>query len=225
MEPPPASPETPASAPEERRKIPSWQIGAFLLVALLYLIFSAPRSTDAPGTVMAPAVTKAEALGQVLAKYGAEHGGKYPEGKTSTEIFQALIDQGYLTDLSLLYYPMPGKTPPATKQLTPENVCWDLTGGVDASSPGGLPVVYSTGFNIIYYPGARPGIPPLPFWQGMTDHTHARDFMAICDADGKAKSIFTGSTSELEFMSADVDLRGRTYLQLTPTGVIPPRPQ
>jgi hypothetical protein len=222
---PPSSTEPPAPPPDEKRKIPSWQIGAFLLAALLYLIFSAPRSTNAPGEVMAPAVTKAQALGQVLAKYAADHDGKYPEGKTSTEIFQSLIDQGYLTDLSLLYYPMPGKIPATTKQLAPENVCWDMTGAVDANSPGDLPEVYSTGFNILYSLGSRPYSPPLPWWQGLTDHTYARDFMAICDHDGKAKSIFTGSTSELEFIPAELDLKGRTYVQLTPTGVIPPRTQ
>jgi hypothetical protein len=223
MEPTPSTPDGAAEAPGAKRaRLPVWKIGGFLLAALVYLVVTTPRVTNAPGAVLTRAVSQAQAIGAVLAKYAADHGGKYPDGKTSTEVFQALIDQNYLTDRSILYYPMPGKRPATTNQLQPENVCWDLTEGVDADSPPTLPVVFSTGFAVAFQPGARPGIPPISWWQGWNDHTFARDFIALCDRAGSGKSVYTGGTSEVAFMPQDIDLKNRTYRQLTPTGTIPP---
>ena len=48
-------------------------------------------------------------LGQVLFAYATDHDGAYPTGKSSTEVFQKLIDESYITDPTMLYFKMSGK--------------------------------------------------------------------------------------------------------------------
>src|ERR1700683_469413 len=42
--------------------------------------------------------------------YSSDHNGRYPQGKSSTEIFQLLLDQNYASDPTAFYFPMTGKT-------------------------------------------------------------------------------------------------------------------
>ena len=64
--------------------------------------------------------------------YANDHNHKYPDGKSSTEVFQKLIDGKYVDDTTIFYVPMKGKTKPIAGQpLKPENVCWDFTGRTD----------------------------------------------------------------------------------------------
>ena len=86
--------------------------------------------------------------------YAQDNSGNYPDGKSSTEVFQQLLDGGYVTDASIFYIPAPGKTKPVSGQkLRPENVCWDVTGGLTNHSPGELPLLFLTGYRVSYSPG------------------------------------------------------------------------
>ena len=96
------------------------------------------------------------AIGLDMFQYAVDHNGNYPrDGKTSTEVFQKLIDENYVSDPGDLYLHMPGKTKATSKHLTAENVCFDVTSGVTNSSPDSLPLVFSTGYTMTYEPGAR----------------------------------------------------------------------
>ena len=102
--------------------------------------------------------------------YAYDNQGNYPDGKSSTEVFQKLLDEGYCTDPTVFFIPLSGKSEPiAGQKLKPENVCWDVTSGVDSSAPDGLPIVFTTGFKVTYIPGgtAVPIIYPYPPF-----HTH-----------------------------------------------------
>ena len=50
------------------------------------------------------------ALGLALYSYANDNSQLYPDGTNSTEVCQKLMDGGYVTDPSIFYIPMPGKS-------------------------------------------------------------------------------------------------------------------
>jgi len=130
---------------------------------------SRPSSSAPPEAVIDKTTADAAlSLGTALNHYAADHDGKYLEGKSSTEIFQKLIDGNYITDPAVLYVDLPGKVKAATKTLQPENVCWDVTSNVDRNSSDMLPVVFLTGYQINYSAGAKSMALPEPPAPGRT---------------------------------------------------------
>ena len=121
-------------------------------VGLLYFLlesFAMP-----PGNIGSPtssAMTTARQIGLMMVAY-ANDNGAYPDGKSSTEVFQKLLDGrykwhagNYCVDPTIFYIGLPGKTKPVMGQkLKPENVCWDVTSGVDPRDPDRLPIVFLT---------------------------------------------------------------------------------
>jgi hypothetical protein len=98
-------------------------------------------------------IQQARTIGLWMFTYSVDHNGAYPDGKTSTEIFQKLIDGKYADNPAEFYFPMDGKTKPTSSKLKPENVCFDATAGATVGSPDSLPLVYSTGYVISYVAG------------------------------------------------------------------------
>ncbi len=99
--------------------------------------------------------------------YANDNDGKYPTGKSSTEVFQQLIDGGYIYDPAVVYTRMAGKVKPlAGQKLRPENVCWDVTADVTLHSPESLPLLFTTGYKVSYAPGADalPFLKPYPIY-------------------------------------------------------------
>jgi hypothetical protein len=122
-----------------------------------------------PGGIRYPvennAMQTAHQLGLTFYSYAMDNNGQYPDGKSSTEIFQKLMEGGYITDPTLFYLPMEGKVQPIPGQrLKPENVSWDVTGGADQSSPDGLPMVFIIRYNVSYASGggATSRVRPYP---------------------------------------------------------------
>jgi hypothetical protein len=116
-------------------------------------------------------------IGECMFYYSADNvagNNAYPNGKSSTEVFQKLIDAGYIRDPSILFVPMPGKIAPEPGQnkLKPENVCWDVTVPVDSSSSNLVPLVFLTGYRINYVPGGS-AVPlkPLPRYRDVPSQT------------------------------------------------------
>ena len=181
------------------------------------------------------AISKARDLGLSLFAYAQDHDGKYPEGKTSTEIFQKLLDGGYLANSDsgngapdLLYYPIPGKVKaaPGTKILKPENVCWDVTCCMDAQSPDELPMIVLTGYKVTYQAGASAIALPHPprswldWWQGKDYPTK----FLVANYKSNSTRHFKASPDGTipNFIPTDFDPEGKTYRQLTPDGELPP---
>jgi len=92
-------------------------------------------------------------IGVAMFTYAAAHNGAYPDGATSTEVFQKLLDGKYITDPGLFYLAMPGKTKATSPTLTSANVSYDVTSGVTADSPDAVPVVFCTGYTVVYIGG------------------------------------------------------------------------
>ena len=163
------------------------------------------------------------AIGLAMYSYANDNNQLYPDGTSSTEVFQKLLDGGYVTDPSIFYVAMDGKTPltDGHKKLKPEYVCWDVTGGVSGFDEGQLPLVFLTGYRFTYAPGG--GFTPLtPFPRYrylMRDSGEAAFFV------NNSAAWMVGQSSSPPFslehiLPADFNAHGKTYRQLTPEGVL-----
>jgi len=165
-------------------------VGLFLLSCLAGIALG-PINKGIERAREAVAMQRARQIAIVMYEYSMDHNGAYPEGTTSTEVFQKLIDGNYVKDASLFYLSMPGKVRPTSNKLSAENVCFDVTSGVAPDSPNSLPLVFSTGYNLLYTvggiatpdPGAHSPFPGIAvaykdnsahFYNAMPDGTIAR---------------------------------------------------
>ena len=224
---------------------------SLLLGIILVLLFSVALGPIGPSIrhwAEMAAMQQSRSIYLMLFSYANDHSGNYPEGKSSTEVFQKLLDGGYCEDPSFFYIPRAGKfkAQPGQK-LKPENVCFDVTSGLDLRSSDYLPVVFSTGYKVNYLPdGAAIPLKTVPqfysrtwlqWWNG-DPKPWAEAGIAVCYKSNNAQ--FTklnpvinpdGSTSVPytyrpdafipHFISPDFKPDGRMYRQLTPDGALP----
>jgi hypothetical protein len=125
------------------------------LLLFLFGIGLGPGGGDFPHYIENTAKQATRTIVLSMFQYANDHDGKYPDGASSTEVFQKLLDENYLTDPAIFFVPLPGKV--AAKmgaKLKPENVAYDVTSGIDANSPDTVPVVFLTGFRMDYRAGA-----------------------------------------------------------------------
>jgi hypothetical protein len=189
---------------------------AIILGFFLWLAFEPGKI----GSHIPPALQAAHDIGLAMFSYANDNDQKYPTGKSSTEVFQKLIDGGYITDPSILYTAdlhVPGKSAASSNHLKPENVCWDITIPVDAvQSDGALPLVFSTGYRIEYVPNGR--ATPLP--------KKGSEFLAVFYVNNSVNGLPDDSSSETNGIVPNVitrtfDAKGVKYVQLTPDGPLP----
>jgi hypothetical protein len=172
-------------------------------------------------------------LGLAMSSYSTDNtanGYAYPDGPSSTAVFQELLDKGYVTDPLLFYIPMAGKVPHlAGQKLRPENVSFDVTAGLSPSDSDSVPLVFTTGFRIVYAPGASlaPLIKPFPDYQ----FQHRWLFFSWTEPDPNlgAAVFYKGNNAVYlraqgdsipNFVPPTFDAKGKTYRQLTPDGVL-----
>jgi type II secretory pathway pseudopilin PulG len=130
-------------------------LSARVLLALLALtLLPASASAQIQQAIQRALMQQTHAIGLALFSYATDNNGAYPTGKSSTEVFQKLIDGGYVSDPSIFYSKMPGKVPPTSNKLKPENVSFDVTVPIDSNSSDMVPVLFTTGFKISYAPGS-----------------------------------------------------------------------
>jgi hypothetical protein len=157
----------------------------------------------------AGAAQLARAISLAMTAYANDHSGAYPEGKTSTEVFQQLIDGHYIPDPTIFYVPMAGKTKATSTTLSPENVCFDVTSGVSSGSSNKIPLVFSTGYTLTYTAGgsATPVSSVDDLLPGIAVAYEDTSSAFIQAEDGKVDGI----------LPASFDPGTETYLQLTPS--------
>jgi hypothetical protein len=172
----------------------------------------------------------ARTIALAMFAYANDHDGRYPDGASSTEVFQELLDEGYIYDPIVLYLQIPGKIQGSHGQkLKPENVCFDLTAGVDAKAPDGLPLVFVTGYKINY----RPGSTALPlqkprtwagWWNGDPKPFDFPEGLAVAYKGNTARSLPLDFSARPEgsisnFIPPDLAVPpDGAYHQLTPDG-------
>jgi hypothetical protein len=119
-----------------------------LFVLLLLGLAIGPITPGVRHPVSSWSVQIAHVIGLAMDSYSRDHNGAYPGGKSSTEVFQRLIDGGYVEDPSIFFrsaYQADGKLAATLKKLKPENVCWDVTIPVNSGSPDALPLIFFHG--------------------------------------------------------------------------------
>jgi hypothetical protein len=146
-------------------------------------------------------------IGMALYAYSQDHKGHYPYGASSTEVFQKLIDEDYITDPKIFYAAMPGKTAPTGKELQPENVSFDYTLGVQPGDVFGVPLVFSTGCKLDYASGKKVRVSgDSPF----------RAMGVAVFYDNEAASFVPVQDSAAQLFNSEYNPKARTYVQLTP---------
>ena len=233
-----------SATPKRRHIRPGFVITCIVvvLVTLFILFVFGGEPSSRPQTPANASMQTARQIGQCLFSYSSDNtqnNNAYPDGNSSTEVFQKLIDEGYVTDSTVFYLPLPGKIKPLPGQkLKPENVCFDLTSGVDSNSPSGLPLVFMTGYKVTYAPGAAAVRLTKPYpqyylkprtWSQWWNNEHpdlAQFGIAVMYKGNEAKFMKLGTTvnpdgSIPNFIPPDFKPDGRTYRQLTPDGLLP----
>jgi len=166
----------------------------------------------------------------VLDAYAVDHGGHYPDGHSSTEIFQKLMDEKYVTDSSIFYRVIPGEISPNTPQLKAADICWDLTlVPIDPAGPR-IPLVYTTGFKIDFKPrGSATSLKPfspsfnLAFAHWWDSAKNPTEHITMAYSDNSSTNVpLTREGTAPNIIPADFDPKGKTYHQLTPDGELPP---
>jgi hypothetical protein len=212
----------------------AWFYG--ILLGLLFMLFSIARGPIYIGIKKSQAtggIQAARTIALAMFQYANDNEQKYPDGKSSTEVFQKLIDGGYISDPTIFYISLPGKTRAvASQKLQPENVSFDVTGGTYSNSPDELPIVFMTGYKVTYAPGgsAVPIIKPYP--QFGVEPNERLDSMppgiVVCYKSNSAKFMNFNNSASVNrdgsisnFVPPDFKPDGKTYRQLTPDGVLP----
>lgn len=213
---PPLPPPAPAPV---KQGMSGWVIA--LIVGAVICIVALPCLAILAGVALGPitngikhakvnmSIQQAHQIGLAMYSYANDNNGTYPDGKTSTEVFQKLLDGGYASDPSIFYVAMPGKTKPTSNHLTAENVCYDVTSGVAADSSDEVPLVFATGYVVTYSANAMAEPDPAA--------KSAFPGMAVFYKNNMARFLNAQSDGTVpSFISPNFDPGNKIYKQLKP---------
>ncbi len=196
-----------------------WTVaGLVLLVVIAVLVFPTTRGLTDHGA--SPVIQNTRAIALMMFQYAVDNNGVYPSGKSSTEVYQQLIDANSCSDPTIFWdgsMKISVKIKPTSKKLKPENVCYDVTVPVDEKSSDDLPVVFLTGYKINYAPGGN----AVPLFK-LSDGRQLGIAAAYHDNTARFKLNNLPNGTATNFISPDFDPAGKKYQQLTPDGVLSP---
>jgi len=214
---PPGAPPPPPLTPV-KKGMPGWLLAVIIIgacfmglgvLSCLAGIALGPITAGIEKAKESASLQQARAINLMMYSYSVDHNGAYPDGATSTDVFQKLLDEKYASDPTIFYCAMGGKTKPTSSKLTAENVCYDVTSGVQADSPGNLPVVFSTGYVMSYSAGT-----PATRESGASTAVYG---IAVGYKDNSTRflTLRPGKT-EIQVIPASFDPGTKTYRQLKP---------
>jgi len=207
----------PIPVPQKKKMSGCWMaaiiLGVMGFVGFLGLIFLAvvsvgPIQNGLEKAKENMAMQQARAIALAMYQYSIDHNGAYPEGKTSTEVFQKLLDEKYISDPAFFYVSMPGKIKATSNTLTSENVCYDVTSGVTPDTSGQLPLVFITGYTMQYTAGGS-----------ASREADIKSLPGIAMAYKSNRAIFLKAGPDgtvPNVIAADFDSGSKTYTQLKP---------
>jgi len=188
-----------------------------LVLALFLLRFGTEMRTGIHMPRETGAMQTARVIRLAMFQYARDHGGKYPHGESSTEIFQKLVDGRYLSSPDVCFLDMPGKVHADANatRLSPKNVGYDVTVPMTEKTPEFVPSVFATGYRIEYKPGGS-AIP-------LADHSRpdaCQDGLPVAYANNNAyyKHARDPNGVVMNVIPANANLGPGPYIQLTPEG-------
>jgi len=212
--------------------------GGWIALAFLFLIFAGVALGPINGNRhfrAAQGIQTAHTLALAMFAYANDHDGQYPEGTSSTEVFQQLLDGSYVSDPAIFFLKMPGKIKAEPKQrLKPENVCFDVITPVDNRTPDTMPILFSTGYRIDLTPGGA--AVPRQMYSGWTESPRplspewdrGNEGIAVACKNNGSRFVRLQPADPTHpqgsipgFIPEDLDFHGQVYHQLTPEGVLP----
>jgi len=229
---------------DKRRGCGCSSFGVLLVILIVFLLWSvalAPMGPSSRFLHQSATMQTCRAIALAMFAYANDHDGQYPDGSSSTEVFQKLVDGNYVSDPSIFFVSLPGKVRASGSKLKPENVAYDVTVKVDAQSSDEVPVVFLTGYRIDYRAGgvAVSRVKPFPteamsIWQRLIPQRGEFDDV---DYDGlpigyKSNNAFfrpARNGPSIQYtpdgyrivpgvIASDFDPHGQNYRQLTPDG-------
>jgi type II secretory pathway pseudopilin PulG len=214
---PPVYIPPPPPPPAIKKGTSGWVIAVIIICACMGVPTIACLAGIALGPITAgiqkakesASMQSSRAIALAMYTYALDHNGAYPDGASSTEVFQKLIDGKYVSDPSLFYFQMEGKTKATSNKLAPENVCYDVTSGVTSNSSDLVPVVFTTGYILNYAPGAS-AVPDL----GVKSPFHGMSVAYKSNAARFCKAIPDGTVPGIISSRFAADII--TYRQLKP---------
>jgi type II secretory pathway pseudopilin PulG len=205
-----------------------------LAVVLLLLATASILPVRAKAGIESWAMQQARIIAVALSQYAQDHGGRYPQGNSSTEVFQKILDGNYLDNSDFFYVPLEGKTKGRLgARLKPENVSFDVTGGGGLDSPKDFPLVFLTGYRVDYRPGGSAVSLTDPFprygertWWGWLNGEHFENMgpllaVGYVNTYAYLRPLDTSGAHGFvpHFIPRDFNPHGKAYRQLTPEGV------
>lgn len=140
----------------EKKSWGCWWVALVSIALVLWAIFKVlPTSVPVEQAKEMAGLEQVRTIAIALNDYAADHDGAYPEGASSTEVFQKLLDGKYVSDPKTFFVLIAGKVPAASNQLSSQNVCFDVTTGATARSSIYLPLVFTTGYDVKYAAGVN----------------------------------------------------------------------
>jgi hypothetical protein len=80
-----------------------WTLFVCAVFAVLYGVFLLQKTGGISKNRTAAAMQTSRTIALAMFQYANDHDGKYPDGNSSTEVFQKLIDGNYVDDPALFY--------------------------------------------------------------------------------------------------------------------------
>jgi type II secretory pathway pseudopilin PulG len=208
--------------PTPKKAMSGCSMAAVIVGSLVVLLFILPCLAGIALGPITNGIKKAKesasmqttrAIALAMYQYATDHQGAYPDGKTSTEVFQKLIDGKYITNPVVFYVAMPGKTRATSPTLTAANVSYDVTSGVTADSPDSLPIVFCTGYTVSYSASSS----AVPDSATSSPFPGTGGGLAVACKNNNARFIQAGADGTVTgFMPDDFNAGTKTYRQLRP---------
>ncbi len=125
-------------------------LAIFVLLVLAAGLYMPPFANIGTKARIMYTLSNARQISLMLKNYAGDHNGRYPDGKTSNEVFRELFKTGLLDDeraFTAACSPYEGdnnigEDPDYAKALEPGENHWSMTKGVTADSPGDVPLLF-----------------------------------------------------------------------------------
>lgn len=179
------------------------------IIGILVTIVAPQIGTQLQKAQQLADVTSARNVGVLMFNYAVDNDNQFPGGETSTDAFNAMFQEGYLQDPSiLLSQKYAGKQKfTSGDELSAKNVGYAIATlpegeGIYATDPDGLPLIFSDDSALTLEDLDGDAV-PLPELEG--DGAHKKAGIAVCYKSNKAEFIAAKKSKDVYWIPAGVE--------------------